>query len=313
MSRPEHSKDTTQRFLLGGRSSQRRKGRRANWLAPALVGLLKVTVVVCVVGGIGTGIFFLNRYVERTSLAGQADVALELKGVPDWVGDQLKEKVFLAAVADGNGLTIDEQAAHRVQQNIDNLVAWLDEVKVLTLHNRLRIEGRWRKPLALVEMGRQRFYLDAEMVVLDYLPMPHLVIVKLAGAPTLKDAPILGEPLQREDLAAAVAIVLQLNRMDELVAADKPLLREIDNIDVSNFAGRKGPAAPHIMLYTKDGTQIIWGAELGKWTQHLEATDQEKLAKLYGYYRQYGSLLNGARYINLRDPTDRISLPVDKY
>jgi len=276
-----------------------------------LVGLLKVTVVVCVVGGIGTGIFFLNRYVERTSLAGQADVALELKGVPDWVGDQLKEKVFLAAVADGNGLTIDEQAAHRVQQNIDNLVAWLDEVKVLTLHNRLRIEGRWRKPLALVEMGRQRFYLDAEMVVLDYLPMPHLVIVKLAGAPTLKDAPILGEPLQREDLAAAVAIVLQLNRMDELVAADKPLLREIDNIDVSNFAGRKGPAAPHIMLYTKDGTQIIWGAELGKWTQHLEATDQEKLAKLYGYYRQYGSLLNGARYINLRDPTDRISLPVD--
>ncbi|GAJ08013.1 unnamed protein product, partial [marine sediment metagenome] len=68
----------------------------------------------------------------------------------------------------------------------------------------------------------------------------------------------------------------------------------------------------HIVLYTTDDTEVIWGAELGKWQQHLEATDAEKLAKLYAYYEEYGSLLGDVKYINLRDPQDRIPLPIDK-
>jgi hypothetical protein len=49
------------------------------------------------------------------------------------------------------------------------------------------------------------------------------------------------------------------------------------------------------------------------WGQHLEATDEDKLAKLYGYYKEYGSLMGRAKYINLRDPQDKIPLPIDKY
>ena len=122
-----------------------------------------------------------------------------------------------------------------------------------------------------------------------------------------------GQVWRTDDLAAAVEILIRLERMDMLVTPDKPLLYEIDSIDVSNFAGRQSGRDSHIVLYSKDNAQIMWGAEIGTWQQHLEATDEEKLAKLYAYYKEYGTLLNGVKYINLRDPQQTIPLPVDKY
>ena len=55
------------------------------------------------------------------------------------------------------------------------------------------------------------------------------------------------------------------------------------------------------------------GAAVGKWQQHLESTDEQKLAKLYAYYKEFGTLSGGAKYINLRDPKHNIPLPIDKY
>jgi len=47
----------------------------------------------------------------------------------------------------------------------------------------------------------------------------------------------------------------------------------------------------------------------------MEAKDEEKLAKLYTHYQEFGSL--GAegkvKYINLRSPQDRVYQPIDKY
>ena len=68
-----------------------------------------------------------------------------------------------------------------------------------------------------------------------------------------------------------------------------------------------------IPLLAEDNTEITWGAEVGKWQLHLESTDEQKLAKLYGYYKDYGTLSGDAKYINLRDPQDNIPLPIDKY
>jgi hypothetical protein len=154
---------------------------------------------------------------------------------------------------------------------------------------------------------------DAEQVVLDFVEMPHLPIVKITGLPLITRTPPLGEVWQRDGLAAAIEIIKRLEQMDKLVTPDKPLLYEIDRIDVSNFNGRENTQHPHIVMYTKDNTQIIWGAEVGKWQRYLESTDEQKLAKLYGYYKEYGTLSGGAKYINLRDPQDNIPLPIDKY
>jgi len=277
------------------------------------MGVLKVVCVVCVFTGAGIGILFLDKYVRRTAPARQEGIVIELAGVPAWVNDQLKDKVYTAAGVDSGRLKLDENTAMAVQQNIAASVAWLDDVRVQTTHEGLQIAGRWRKPVALLKFGPRKFYVDVRQVVLDFVPISNLPIVEVKGLSQVTGMPQVGEVWQRDDLAAAVDILVRLGQMDELVTPDKPLLYEIDSIDVSNFNGKKSARLPHIVFYSKDSTEIIWGAEIGNWAQHLEATDEEKLAKLYGYYKEYGSLQGGAKYINLRDPLDRIPLPVDKY
>ena len=278
-----------------------------------MASILKVIAVVCVLAAVGIGFVFLEKYVRRTVPASLSSAPLELVDVPGWVNEQLKEKIYAAAGAYSEDLKLDETAAQSVQQNIETLVAWLDEVKVQTTHDRLLIEAKWRKPLALVELGRHKFYVDAKLVVLDFVPMPNLPIVRIKGLPAAIKVSPLGAIWLRDDLAAGVTILAKLDQMDKSVTPDKPLLYGIDSIDVSNFNGRRSSRKPHIILYTKDDTKIIWGAEFGSWQKYLEATDEEKLAKLYGYYKEHGSLLNGAKYINLRNPQDNVPQPIDKY
>jgi hypothetical protein len=142
--------------------------------------------------------------------------------------------------------------------------------------------------------------------------MTSLPIVQIKGVSVTR-MPNVGRVIENQDIASAVKVLAAFAQMDKSVTPDKPLLGEIESIDVSNFDGRQDRRQPHIILYTKDNTEIIWGAEFGTWQKHLEATDEEKLSKLYSYYKEHGSLLGGAKYINLRDPQNNVPLPIDKY
>jgi hypothetical protein len=291
----------------------KRKKQRTSWLGPSLITILKVLVVVCVLCGIVIGLMSLEKYVKETIPVQEGSGELVLADVPLWVSDELKEKVYTIATAKGVNVALDDEAVSSIQRNIEEMIPWLDEVKVKAPHNILRVEARWRKPIALVKSGTIKFYVDTEQVVLDYMEMPDLPIVEIKGLPPVAKIPPLGEVWHRDDLAAAVMILDLLNQRDKSITSDKPLLYEINRIDVSNFNGRQNNRLAHIILYSNDDSQIIWGAEVGQWQRHLESTDEEKLAKLYSYYEDYGSLSGGARYINLRDPRDKIPLPIDKY
>ena len=310
MARRKRKKSKTKRISFRAGSLRKKKKQETGWFGPRLINILKVLVVICVLAGIVVGFVFLEKYVKKTVPGPQESVRLELANVPEWVSGELQAKIF--ATAGGETFRLDEDAAQLVAENLASAV-WLDEVKVETKHDRLRIEGRWRRPLALVKSGLHQFYVDAELVVLDFVPVPRLPIVKITGLSLITKTPPLGKVWQREDLAAAVAILEILDRRDKIEASQKPLLSEIDRIDVTNFNGRADARFPHIVLYAKDNTEIIWGAEVGKWQRYLESTDEDKLAKLYSYYKEYGTLLNVAKYINLRDPQDNIPLPIDKY
>jgi len=294
-------------FKLG--TSKKKHLRIPYWLS--LTGILKVLLLVCILAAAGIGLVLLDKYIKSTSTS-QSSLILELTDVPAWVNEPLKEKVYAAATAASANLKLDEKAAKSVQQRIESSVAWLKEVEVQAISNRLLIKAKWRKPLALVKQGLHSFYIDNELVVLDLVPMTNLPIVRIEGLSVVTKLPRSGQIWQKDDLAAAVAILDRLDRMDRLVVPHKPLLYEIDSIDISNFNGRENSRFPHIILYTKNKTEIIWGAEIDKWQQFLEAKDEEKLAKLYSYYKEYGSLDN-AKYINLRDPQQTIPTPIDKY
>jgi len=280
---------------------------------PSFFAVLKAAAVVCVLIGLAAGFVFLEKYIKKTGPVAPKTLPIKLVDVPDWVTEPLKEKVYAAAHPGGKSLSIDENTASLVHRNIETSVAWIRQVKVQVTHDAVRVSGYWRKPLALVRQGSQSFYIDEESVVMDFVPMPNLPIVEVKGLLSTTKPSSLGNILRAGDLAAAIEVLARLQKMDELVSPDKPLLGAIDRIDVSNFNGRKNNRLAHIVLYTKDNTEIIWGAEVGTWQQHLEATDEEKLTNLYAYYKEHGLLLGGAKYINLQYSQVNVSLPVDKY
>ncbi|MHC4158664.1 MAG: cell division protein FtsQ/DivIB [Planctomycetota bacterium] len=310
MAKRKKSKSRTKRISFKLGTSKGKKQLQLPY-KPSLTDILKVLVVICILAAVGIAFVLLDKYV-KTASPSQTSPIIELIDVPAWVNKPLKEKIYTAAKTTSTDLRLDDKVAKSVQQSIETLVVWLKEVKVQATHDRLLIKAEWRKPLALVKQGLRSLYVDVEMVVLDFVPMPNLPIVKVKGLSIVTKLPRPGDVWQKDDLVAAVAILDRLDRMDKLVVPDKPLLYEIDSIDMSNFNGRRNSRLAHIILYTKGNTEIIWGAEIDTWQQYLEATDEEKLAKLYSYYKEYGSL-SSAKYINLRDPQETIPTPIDKY
>jgi hypothetical protein len=293
--------------------TSKRKKKPKTSAGPSLMTLLKVSAVVIICAVVGVGFVLLDKYVKKAVPVSERAAGLELVDVPVWVNELLEERMYEAAVASGDDIKPDEGTARLVQENIERLVGWVEEVRVQAVHDRLLIEARWRKPVALVESGRDKFYVDGELVVLDFVPISNLPIVRIKGLSVPSEIPPPGQVWYSDDLAAGVTILGKLEKMDESVTPDKPLLYEIGSIDVSNFNGRRKSRDPHIVLYTTDDTEIIWGAEFGMWQRYLEAQDEEKLAKLYSYYKEFGTLLGGAKYINLRDPQEMIPMPTDKY
>ncbi len=280
-----------------------------------VIGFVKVSLFVCAFILVLAGFTFLDGYVKKQTTGSSGNRTIELVGdVPNWVSEEIKNRIYAAATAEANNSSNDdEKIAASAQQNIAHLVPWLAEARVRTTHKSILITGHWRKPMLLVTAdNKNKFFIDADMVVLDYSPIGNLPVINITGMELSKIPPTPGQVWQGDDLTAAIAVLNRLARMDTAVTPDKPLLHHIDRIDVANFDGRKNKREPHISLYTKDGTQIIWGAELGTWQRHLESPDDDKLAKLYTYYQQYGTL-SGVKYINLRDPQQKIYLPVDKY
>ncbi len=275
-----------------------------NWVA-----IIKVTAVLGFLAGSGAFLRYAEAYVKTVTPVEEG--SLVLVAPPDWAKYDLRCRV--ADVAGGRRFALTEETASVVARNLASMV-WLDDVDVKVTHDAVRVKARWRKPVAVLDIPEDRLkrYVDADLVVLDYLPMPHLPIVEIKGV-ELKRVPLPGQIFDQQDLAAGVRLAVLLHRMDTEVMPKNPLLEQIATIDVRNFKGRKNAREPHIVLRSKDDTQIIWGAEIGEWTKHLEAPDEDKIAKLYAYYHDHGSLSAGVRYINLRDPQDKLPLPIDKH
>jgi len=289
-----------------------RRGRSRSWAKLVQGKNLRIAALAAAAVAVLAAFVLLDRYIRKGEAAAEDLFVVELVDVPFWVEDSLTERVVRIAQARRDDPSCADEIARLLQRSIAGQMAWLRDAKVRVANDRIIVEGRWRKPLAMLRIGRRRFYVDASLTVLDYVPLPKLPVVEVTlGEPA--PAPALGAALQRQDLAAALAILDRMNRMDALVSPDKPLLEEIAGIDVRNLDGCQDPADGHIVLYTEDGTRIIWGARLGTWQRYLEAPDEEKLAKLYDYYRAYGSPSGGAKYIDLRPPQNDVLRPADRY
>lgn len=315
--------------------ARRRKKKRKLWLGSprkktktqlkqrrqAVQTTFVVFLVLCICAAIGVGLIFLNRYVEQTSPLERAGGRIKLLSVPPWVSDELRSRILSAAVDGISEITLDADIAGEIFNNLQSL-AWLDNVTVKTGSEAVEITAQYRRPAAFVSSRKKRYFLDEKLVVLDYVPITQLPIVEIKGLSRIDDlsGSLVGSIWQRDDAAAAMELLVLLGKMDaELTGAeiDKPLLYDVASIDVSNYDGRRDSHQPHILLYAKDDTEIRWGAEVGTWQRHLEATDSDKLSLLYATYEQKGTLQlrtsHQAAFIDLMSPQKQVPLPIDRY
>ena len=275
-----------------------------NWKRPLVIAGVCAAVL-----AVGIGLWLSERYLHTVRQAGWGPLALE--DPPAWVEESLPLQEKVVAAAGGAYLPLQEDVAKALAANL-SAVAWLADVQVSVTPMDVRIRAHWRRPVALLEMGTVRFYVDQDLVVLDYVDLPHLGIKRVTGVQE-SQVPYIGEVLNGDDLKEAIDILALLECMDVRTTPGRPLLSEIESIDVTNFQGRKNAKDPHVVLFAKDGTQVIWGAEIGTWGKHLEAKDEEKLGRLYSYYKECGSLMGLVKYIDLRAPQYEVPSPIDQY
>lgn len=261
----------------------------------------------CVGAAVSVGFLYLHRYIRTASPAAQNTAPLQLADVPQWLESEWVETI--TKTAGGRSFPLDDQSARQVAQRLQTL-SWMDEVRVRTTPNALRVEARYRKPAARVQIGSGRqVYLDEEGVVLDALPLRSIHLVEIRGLPA-QSIPPAGALCRAEEAAAALKLIQILQKMDQKCCPNQPLLHEIASIDVSNLTRQKSSSKPQIVLLARDGTPIHWGAPYGRSAVFLEADETDKLTTLYNFYIQNHYTLQGkARFIELRTPLTRRPRP----
>ena len=304
------------------KKTRRRPGQRRIVTIAVLKPVAVILIVVLAAGGIAVGLRFLEGYVRNKMPVETAVKGLELVSPPLWVDHQLDDRITDVV---GDFLTEGPDIAETVAGRLQNF-AWLYNVKVRTTPETVQISASYRLPVALVNNGREKYYLSLvapddlryeknrqKVVVLDYMDIATLPIIEIKGFASRKIPPV-GSIWESEDVTTTAELLGILARMDDLSCKDKPLLGQFSYIDVSNFDGRISKANPHVVLCAKDGTDIRWGAAYGKSTLFVETKEQEKLATLYTFYKENNHSLqcrtnNVCQSVELRFPRKEYPRP----
>lgn len=304
-------------FYFGsGKKPKKTRGRNYSENSSTTFFHIVLTMITlsAVIAGIGFGFKYLESYTTRYVSSNHAhDTYMKLVDKPEWVNHELENRIFksVEVAYDNCGLSIDDETASKVYQILKN-VEWFDSasLRVSTKYNGIEISSKYRKPVVYLDFGRgKQFYVDKDLYLLRYVSMPQLHIVEVKGFKKAKHKkPIAGEIWRGDDIDAAIKLVEVFQAMDAKRGHEKPLLSEISYIDVKDYGSRKVDKS-QLTLVAKDGTRIRWGSPVGKASVYLEASESEKLKKIYGFYERYGTIQGKVKYIDPRIPEKNIPLP----
>jgi len=315
-------------------SKKKKKRSKRNDSASFVTGLkivMSIMFLTILIAGGAIGLIYMDRYVNVDRYVDGAGTlqppngSLKLINPPVWLNQEWVDE--LIAAAGGKRFALDQDSAQRVAERLAGL-SWLDNVQTQTTPEYLTVEADYRRPIGWVRSGRNRkVYLDIDMIVLDYIPVTTIPVIEIKGLASAK-VPKPGQKWLAKDAAAAVELLNWLYTMDlhfqqekekrgndtaallEKKIPKKPLLDEIESIDVSNFAARKSRSASNLVLNVTDGTKVYWGAAWGKANVYFEADEKDKLARLYQFFMDHSNTLTGtAKYIELRWLQDSIPRP----
>ncbi|NLW84096.1 MAG: hypothetical protein GXY41_06810 [Phycisphaerae bacterium] len=285
---------------------RKRKKKDAPRLTPVLRVTLSIVGLALLAAGLTAGFMVMERYVKTLPQVESHAGPLKLLDPPAWLGAAWTEQIVQAV--GGRRFVLDEDAARTVAERLTT-IAWLDDIHVQATPTALEISAQYRRPVVSARVGGRTWYVDEKMIAFEALPVTAIAVPAVVGF-SARSAPPAGTIWLAEDIKAAMDLVNVLTQMDNLqmMTAEepitKPLLDEIESVDVANFAGRKSTSQPHLTLNVKDGsTKVNWGAALGQAGRNMEADEKEKITMLYQFYvENKHTLQSTVRFIELRQP-----------
>lgn len=292
--------------------SPRTRKKKDAPLMPSWLWVMLTIIGFALLGaGLTAGFMYMERYVKTLPQTEENAGPLKLINPPSWLGQAWTDHII--DTVGGSRFPLNESAARSISERLGK-IPWLSDVRVQTTPTNLEISAQYRRPIVKATVAGRSYYVDEKMVVFQALPVTTIAVPEVIGF-TQRSVPPAGSVWLAEDAKAGMELIYILSLMDlqMMTAAEpiqKPLLDEIDSIDVTNFAGRKNAGQPHLVLNVKDGTKVHWGAAWGQAARLLEADEKEKITTLYQHYTENKNTLQGkVKFIELRQPQTLIPRP----
>lgn len=159
---------------------------------------------------------------------------------------------------------------------------WFDGTPIISRQSgsTLRIEGRWRVPVAVIRHDGRDFVIDHNARQLPPIYQPGGSTLRFIADPVM--SPPTGVDGSRDFLTPwpGEDIVAGLELLSEV--GDEQWSAQIAGVDVKNFS-----AAGTLELVTKDNTRVAWGGRVSK-PQIGDVSSAQKLMNISALYKRYG-------------------------
>ncbi len=258
----------------------------------------RLLALIIMIAAAVAGLRYLENYVQNITRQRQVQLTLDMANPPRWAGEELIKQICLSSEVKSDDFLLDEALTEKWAQNLRNN-PWVKKVNQVRkrFDGRVVIDCELREPIALVQQRGRAYYVDFDGVVLPQMPI-YTHVVKLIGGQSPVPAP--GESIQSESLLAGLHVLALIREVDRQLPRQERLWGQLARIDVANHEGRLSKANSHLILYTKNNTEIRWGAAVGRERPYYEAPVKYKLARLYQAFKNFGSL-DEYSYVELRD------------
>ena len=190
MARKKKKKSWLENFFPKKKKKRSKRKDSDSFVAGLRVTLSIMFLTILFAGG-AIGLIYMDRYVSNAAKEETDDGYLKAKegplkliDCPAWLNQEWVDK--LIAAAGGKRFPLDQGWAQEVATRLASL-SWLNNVQVQTTPEFLKVKADYRRPVGLVPSGRKRkVYLDADMTVIDYIPVTNIPVIEIKGLASTK-------------------------------------------------------------------------------------------------------------------------------
>lgn len=268
---------------------------------------LNLSVLLVLLVGVAVGYSYLRGYVDHKLTFPSDPPRVVLKNRPAWMTDFLAEQIINTVRPPVPHSAFDQRALMTAYETL-RANPWIKSVNQVRRAygqrpgDTMEIDCVYRAPAALVQWGEYFSLVDAEGVKLpeqfkaqDLRKIMYAangkVNIRLIQGVQRPPAEV-GRKWIGEDLTAGIEMLQLL--------AGKAYAEDLLRIDVSNFGGRVDPKEAHLVLYTRDGSEVRWGRPAAARDAFVEVRWDRKLQYMEWLVRQFKRVDAGHSWVDLR-------------